>query len=58
VRLQGSLHPGWRSAPSLSTDHWQDCQKEKADTSHRLHSQPCREVYRRDADELGELSHQ
>jgi hypothetical protein len=55
VRLQGSLHPGWHSVPSLSTDCWQAHQKEPIDTSHRVRSRPHREVCRMNADELGEL---
>jgi hypothetical protein len=58
VRLQGSLHLGWCSAPSLSIDHWQSRQEESTDASHRLYSQPRKEVRRGHADELGELPRQ
>jgi hypothetical protein len=38
ARLQGSLHPRWHSAPSLSDDRWKSHQKEPTDTSHRVRS--------------------
>jgi hypothetical protein len=58
VRLQGSLHPGWHSAPSLSTYSWQARQKEPSHTGHWIHSRPRREVRGGNANELGELPRQ
>jgi hypothetical protein len=58
VRLQGSLHPGWHSAPILSSYSWQALQKELSHTGHRIRSRPRRKVHGGDANELGELPHQ
>jgi hypothetical protein len=56
--LQGSLHVGWHSVPCLSVDSEQAHQKEPPYAGHRVRSQPRREVYQRDADELGKLPRQ
>jgi hypothetical protein len=55
VRLQGSLYPGWHSAPILSAHSWQDRQKELPHTSHRVHGGPRRKMGGGDANELGKL---
>jgi hypothetical protein len=55
ARLKYNLHPGWRSAPRLSADRWQARQKEPSYATHRVCSQPRREVCQRNANELGEL---
>jgi hypothetical protein len=58
VRIQGRLHPRWRSAPSLSTNRWQDRQEEQTNASYRVRRRPHREVRRGHVDELGELPRQ
>jgi hypothetical protein len=58
VRLQGSLYPGWYSAPCLPTYSWKACKKEPPHVGHRFHGGPRREMRGVDADELGELPHQ
>jgi hypothetical protein len=55
MRLQGSLHPGWRSAPSLSAYSGQSRQIELSNASHWICGRPRREVLRRNSNELCEL---
>jgi hypothetical protein len=55
VRLQGSLYPEWRSAPSLSTDRREISSQEPAHPSNRICSRPRREVRGGPTHELGEV---
>jgi hypothetical protein len=58
MRLQGSLHPEWCSAPSMSVNSWKDGMQEPTHIGHGLCRRPHGEVCRRLTDELGEVPSQ
>jgi hypothetical protein len=53
--LKGSLHPKWRSAPSLPVNSRKVSKEELTHTGHSLCLRPCKEVRGRSTDEMGEV---